>query len=93
MSIAKKLKTLRKKQQLSVVECADFVGVSTSTWRDWEQGRKISGEPYLRISQLFAVSLSELFGAKEGDMAIQLKELQVGLEELLTCVKSLRAEL
>lgn len=93
MNISERLKNLRKKQKLSVVECANFIGVSQSTYRDWENGRSISGEPYIKIANLFGVSLSELFGLKELELSAELKELNLVLEQASNHIKSIRSRL
>ena len=46
-------------------EVAAGVGVSLSTYREWEYGRRILGEPYPKIADTLGVGLGELFGAKK----------------------------
>jgi transcriptional regulator with XRE-family HTH domain len=55
-----RLKRLRQIKNLSVKEVANEIGVSTSTYREWEYGRKINGEPYSLLASVFEVDLSEL---------------------------------
>jgi transcriptional regulator with XRE-family HTH domain len=59
-AIGIRLKELRVKNHLSVAEVAKEIGVSASTYREWEYGRSISGEPYDRLAKVFKVSLSEI---------------------------------
>lgn len=41
-------------------ELAQQVGVPVSTYREWEYGRAIVGEPYPKLADALRVSLSEL---------------------------------
>ena len=56
----KRLKTLRTMKGLTMKEVAQATDVPLSTYREWEYGRAIQGEPYLKIAQALSVSLSEL---------------------------------
>lgn len=44
-------------------EAARRIGVPETTYREWEYGRAIRGEPYPKIAAAFGVSLEVLFGA------------------------------
>lgn len=59
-SLGSRLKKLRDQRALSVKEVADKIGVPVTTYREWEHGRKIVGEPYLELSKVFEVGLYEL---------------------------------
>lgn len=59
-AISQKLQMLRRGTRLSVKDVADQLGVAESTYRDWEYGRAIKGEPYVKLAEVFGVSLSEL---------------------------------
>ena len=94
MKLSKKLIELRKKQKLSVTECALLIGVSPSTYRDWEYGRSIRGEePYQKLAKLFGVSLAELFGESPSDAIKELDLVEDKLKELINSVKSIRSRL
>ena len=60
--ISKKLIRLRKERNLSIRETARLIDVPETTYREWEYGRSIRGEPYLKIAKAFGVSLNELLG-------------------------------
>ena len=60
---------------MAVSHVARKLGVSESTYRDWENGRQIKGEPYMKIANLFGVSLSELFLGEEGNMQAIVKDI------------------
>lgn len=60
LNIGAKLQMLRQQKNLSVKQVAAAIGVAQSTYRDWEYGRAIRGEPYSRLARILGVSLSEL---------------------------------
>lgn len=93
MSISSQLKRFRKKHQLTVADCANSIGVSHSTYRDWENGRAISGEPYLKMTRLFGISLSELFELNEAELSIELMELEKLLLSASETIKNIRSRL
>lgn len=43
-------------------EAAKRIGVPETTYREWEYGRAIRGEPYIRIARAFGVTLDALLG-------------------------------
>lgn len=59
-TIAIRLRKLRNKSHFSQKDVAEKLGLSPSTYRDWEYGRKIVGEPYVKLAEIFSVSLTEL---------------------------------
>ena len=59
-----RLKKYREAKGLKVREVAAFVGVSVSTYRDWEYGRSIKGESYQRLADIYEVSLHQLLTGK-----------------------------
>ena len=50
-----RLKRIRLKRGMTIEEAARKIGVAASTLRDWEQGRKILGEPYVKIAMIYDV--------------------------------------
>ena len=60
MSIGSRLKELREKKGVTIKQVAADLGVSPSTYRDWELGTKISGEPYAAMATVLGTSLSYL---------------------------------
>jgi len=93
MKISNQIKKQREKMKMSIVDCAAKIGVSQSTYRDWENGRSISGEPYLQMAALFRISLSEFFGLEEDNLAIELKKLERNLLEASEHIKNIRSQL
>lgn len=59
---ATRLKAIRLKKDLSMRNAAKLIGVPESTYREWEYGRAIRGEPYPKIADSYGISLEELFG-------------------------------
>ena len=93
MPFSERLKYFRTKKKLSVAQCAQMIGVSVSTYRDWENGRSISGEPYYKIANVFGVSLSELFGAGTTELSTELLSIMFIVEEVSKSIKNLRNSL
>jgi transcriptional regulator with XRE-family HTH domain len=62
MEISEKMKKYRISLNLKANEAAQRIGVAESTYRDWENGRKIQGEPYQLIADALDISILELLG-------------------------------
>jgi transcriptional regulator with XRE-family HTH domain len=84
--IGNRLKRLRLKCGLSQKEIAIRIGISGSTYRDWEYGNQIMGEPYSRLAEVFGVTLTEILS---GDPSKDSGLLKVA-DELEIIVKSIR---
>jgi transcriptional regulator with XRE-family HTH domain len=91
--ISKRLQALRQKHGLTLGEVGRAINVPTSTYRDWEYGSEIKGEPYQKLAKLFGVSLTFLITGhnnKEtkilneiiGDMEKDLQKLKLAVQEL-----------
>lgn len=59
-TFALRLRRLRETKGIKVKEMSLLLGVSVSTYRDWEYGRAIKGEPYPKMAEILSVSLQEL---------------------------------
>jgi transcriptional regulator with XRE-family HTH domain len=84
-AICKKLKKFREGRHLSMREAAKLIGVPETTYREWEYGRAIRGEPYLKIAEAFGVSVEELFSTDKKDEWVLEKDIDrliFGLLEL-----------
>ena len=90
-ALGQRLQELRRQKDLSVSDCARYLEVSVSTYREWENGRTIKGEPYVLMAELFEVSLGELLTGRASDLAKGLSELEKRIHETQRYVKSLRA--
>lgn len=73
MSVGQLMKQARMIKKLSAKEVAQQLEIAESTYRDWENGRKIQGEPYLDISRVLDIPLGELIGAEQREAVKQLK--------------------
>ena len=39
--------------------------MATSTYREWENGRAITGQPYLKMAKALGVSVYQIFGIED----------------------------
>ena len=93
MTFGKRLKSLRIKKGLSISECAKALSVSPSTYREWEYGRSIIGEPYPKMAELFEVSLSDLFGYPRSEVQQHFLLLEKELQDLSNFARNIRLHL
>jgi transcriptional regulator with XRE-family HTH domain len=77
-----RLRQLRKTKGFTIKSFAQKIEISPSTYRDWEYGVSIQGQPYLKIAQALDVSLYELFGSEEPPRTVALCNLSKKLEVL-----------
>ena len=82
--LGERLRKSREQKGLSISEVARRLNVSPSTYRDWEYGREIKGEPYTAICSLFDISYSFLFTGKELEVEESLKKIEL-------CIKKIRS--
>lgn len=86
-----RLKRLREQRGLTMKEMAKAVGVPESTYREWEYGRAIQGEPYIAMASVLEVTLQELLSGKKPSRAKLLEkigQIEGHLRELKTEVTS-----
>lgn len=84
-NLNKRLRVLRTKKGLTMKEVAQAVEVPLSTYREWEYGRAIQGEPYTKIAKALSISLSELLTGRSGN-----SEAWREIEKIEEHVKNLR---
>jgi len=58
--LADRMRKLRVERDLTAREVAQSVNVPESTYRAWEAGRAVRGEPYVALSKVFGISVHEL---------------------------------
>lgn len=63
--IGTRLRRLRLKSKLSLKQVSEHLQIPLSTYRDWEYGSSIKGEPYLGLAHLFRVSLMEILNGHD----------------------------
>lgn len=76
-NFGRRLKRLREERSLTVKEIAAHVGVAPSTFRDWEYGRSIKGEPYVKIAQALGVSVYELLTGQAPSLKQSLEKIRL----------------
>src|SRR5262245_9479473 len=73
--ISDRLRRLRVENQMSMKQVADRIGVPLSTYRDWEYGKSIRGEPYPELAALYGVSVHELITGRTAEKSEIVKAL------------------
>lgn len=58
----KRLTLFRKRKGYSVRKMAELANVNEVTYRQWEYGAEIRGEPYPDLARAYGITLDELFG-------------------------------
>lgn len=85
-TLSQRMKRLRLAKGLSISELSRTIGVPQTTYREWEYGRAIKGEPYLVLAKAFDVSLFELLTGEQPKPAQLLKEI-VRVQELIQAIR------
>jgi transcriptional regulator with XRE-family HTH domain len=73
------LKERREELGLDLKEIASRVEVEESVYESWENGRKIEGEPYIKLSQVLNIPISILLGLGHHE---SLKKIQIDIQDL-----------
>ncbi len=84
-SLNQRMKRLRKEKNLTAKEMASKLGVAQSTYREWEFGRGLKFPPLLKISQVLAISVTELLSGEilpDSEHLKDLKEIEAKVVEL-----------
>lgn len=84
---AERLKALRVQKGLSASEMARLIGVPQSTYSDWENGKGLRLPPLQRISQVLAISVTELVTGQQIPADELIKEIEF-VEEKLRSIKA-----
>ena len=71
-----RLKRLREAQGLSAKELSEKIKIPLTTYREWEYGRAITGEPYPKLAEVLNVSLHELMTGKKPDKINVLQDIE-----------------
>jgi len=83
-NLGERLRALRTSRGLSISEVARAVGIAESTYRDWEYGRQIKGEPYEGLADVLNTSLSFLITGKSHEAVLELEKIEVIAKGLKT---------
>lgn len=70
-------------------EAAHLIGISVSTYRDWEYGRKIPASYISHMAKAFDVSIHRLLGEDHPNKEVDLKEVLFHLEQAIKLLKEL----
>lgn len=79
-SLSQRLVRLRNASELSVAEVARRLNVSPSTYREWEYGRQINGEPYVKLAEVFGIGLIELMTGHKSEIEVYLSQIENSLK-------------
>ena len=85
-TFSQRLSRLRKEKNLTAAEMARLIDVAPTTYREWEYGRKTRLPPFLKISQVFAISVTELVTGTPSNPAPLVNELE-RIEEYLRQIR------
>ncbi len=91
--LSKRLKTFRTRRGLNQKEVAEMLGVAASTYRDWEYGKQIKGEPYVALAEIFQVSLTELLTGKRDLVSAKIFSDLNDLEKIVGSIRKNAASL
>lgn len=83
-----RLRRLRKMRGLSMSALSREIGIPPSTYRDWEYGAAILGQPYIKLAAALNVSLYQLLGSEKSENQ-NLLDL---LDKLDSTIKELKKE-
>lgn len=87
MEISKILRERREELGLKVKDIALELEIAESTYREWENGRRIQGEPYLKLSKVLNLPIGSLLGLDQSKL---LKNLLNEINELEKHVKNIK---
>ena len=80
--LGKRLERLRTTKGLTAKAVARQIGVPESTYREWENGRGLRLPPFQKISQVLAITVTELVTGKQPPLVELYKDLE-SIEEQL----------
>ena len=87
MSLIKnRLRDRRKELGLTMKDVSSAIGVSLSTYREWEYGRSIQGEPYIELARVLKLGLVYLLSGSTSEREPLLDSL-VYLEDRISDIK------
>jgi transcriptional regulator with XRE-family HTH domain len=86
-----RLERIRQEKKLTAKAMAELIDVPESTYREWEKGRGMKQPPFKKISQVLAISVTELvIGEKPEwqDVLERITEIEVRMTELRAYLSS-----
>jgi transcriptional regulator with XRE-family HTH domain len=86
VEMGRRLRVMRLDRGLSIETVAIQIGVAPSTYREWENGRAVSGNPYAKISQALGVGVYQILGIQD-ESKYQLLACVIELEKSIQNLK------
>ena len=86
-SIHLRLSRLRREKKLTAKVMARLIGVPESTYREWEYGRGMRLPPFKKISQVLAISVTELITGQQPSQVAVTEALEL-VEQRLREIRS-----
>ena len=84
-----KLKHLRVRADLSIEDVAKAVQIAPTTYREWENGRAITGLPYKTLARAFGVTVAHLFDEGGRLKSVDIMEAVSDIDEAVKRIKAL----
>ncbi len=87
-TMGQRLKRLRVKKGLSLKQVAEQLNISASTYRDWEYGKAIQGEPYMDLAKVLNIGIVELMTGSRSQNQDLIRAIQ-SLDKIVSDVKAI----
>lgn len=65
IDLGKRLRKFRLEKRLTIDAIAKRIDVAPSTYREWESGRAITGNPYSELARELGVSVYQILGIED----------------------------
>ena len=91
-AIHQRLSRIRKQKSMTAKEVAKVIGVPASTYREWEYGKGLKVPPFQKLSQVLAISVTELITGEKPELSWALEaltEIEVKVHKLKGEIASL----
>lgn len=83
----KRIKSLRLEKGFTIKDVSQEIGVAVTTYREWENGRAVSGFRYLKLAQLYNITVYELLGFQHHN-STYFNEQLLKIEDILKEIKT-----
>ncbi|MES2769314.1 MAG: helix-turn-helix transcriptional regulator [Bdellovibrionota bacterium] len=87
-TMGKRLNRLRIKRGLSLKQVAEQLNISASTYRDWEYGKAIQGEPYMDLAKVLNIGIVELMTGSRSQNQDLIRAIQ-SLDKIVSDIKTI----
>ena len=74
-TLSTRLKSYRVQKRLTMKQVASAINVPVTTYREWEYGRIIRGEPYVALAKVFEITVYELLTGVKSDKRTVTQEI------------------